>query len=537
MHNIKQKQKVYTIRSGLHYTPNPARHRSGVRRHTICALILSLSALTAYTLSLRLIPQIHYLRAGNFMQQGYYGLASQTLQKASIYQPKDYKIRRQWANAVYKLGQLSPSAIGAYDLAEKARTHYLEAFRLNPLDAQSVYGLAWQEDFLELLYTKLNPGAKTNPHNALPFYELAISLRPNGIEYHYALARYLHRRGMQDELHRVIGKLSQIYPPAYTQLKKEDFWSYNVKVACRKGLQEAIKNNILPAAAHSALVDMATEEKDWADAIAHYQQALQLQPLKETDQGHFRLGRLFLKNGDAHAARGSFIKGLLLSRDREKHLESIYRLFKNEDALNEFNDFYHDVRQRFALSVQSGILLARCFIDLKQYDQARRTLEKLIADEPTAEAYYWLAQVAGKEKDLDRMEQAIQKATVLEPENYSYRRIFFNLLKRKKKFEGAELQLDLMIDNPEVASASLFDEKAWLRWKQKDYVAAVEAWQSAIRLKSDDAVYYARAAEAYVMIGDWSKAIEYYQKAAGLDPQNKQYKKRYKQIMARDSEG
>jgi len=39
------------------------------------------------------------------------------------------------------------------------------------------------------------------------------------------------------------------------------------------------------------------------------------------------------------------------------------------------------------------------------------------------------------------------------------------------------------------------------------------------------------------MMGDWSKAGEYYQKAAKLDPQNKRYNKRYRQIMGSDSEG
>ena len=75
-------------------------------------------------------------------------------------------------------------------------------------------------------------------------------------------------------------------------------------------------------------------------------------------------------------------------------MESLYRVFKNEEALNEFNDFYHEVQQRFALSAQTGILLARSFIDLKQYDQARRIIEELNTDDPTAEAYYWLARIA-----------------------------------------------------------------------------------------------------------------------------------------------
>ena len=536
MHEVEQKQKVFTIPGDLSYTPNPARHRFDVKRCTIWALILSLAALAAYSLSLRLISQVYYLRAKNFMQQGYYGLATQGLQTAAAYNPNDYKIQRQWGHAVHRLAEIGPNPKRAYALSEKAKARYQEAFRLNPLDAQSVYGLAWQEDRLELLYTKLKPGEKNNPHNALPFYERAISLRPNGIRYHYALARYLHRRGKQDELQRVMRNLARIYPPAFSKLKKSDFWSPAVKIACRQGLQEAIKDNILPAAAHLALVDMAAEDKDWADAIAHYQQALQVQPRDKTGRSDYRLGQLFLKNGDVKAARASFLKSLAQSRTREKLLESIYGLFKNEGALNEFSGFYHEVRQQFDLSAQSGILLARSFMDLKQFDQARRVLEELKTDKPSAEAYYWLAQIARNEKDWDRMERAIQKATALEPENINYRHIFFNLLKKRKKFESAELQLDLLIDYSETASASLFDEKAWLRWRQKDYSAAVEAWQSAIRLNSDAAVYYARAAEAYAMIGDWSNAVAYFQKAARRDPQNKQYKKRYREIVGDDSE-
>jgi tetratricopeptide (TPR) repeat protein len=174
---------------------------------------------------------------------------------------------------------------------------------------------------------------------------------------------------------------------------------------------------------------------------------------------------------------------------------------------------------------------------LKQYDRSRRILEELIADEPIAEAYYWLAQVARKEEDWDRMERAIQKATVVEPENHNYRRIFFNLLKRKKKFESAELQLDLIINHSNRPSANLYNEKAWLRWKQKDYKGALKAWQSAIRLKSDSAAYYAQAAEAYLMLGNWSGAVSYYKIVTKLDPQNDRYTKRYREIMGSDSEG
>ena len=206
--------------------PDSTRHRLDIKRYALSGLILLLSVLIAYPLGLRLISQIHYQRAMNFMQQRYYGLAAHTLQKASNYQPKDYKIQRQWANAVYQLGELSPTIKGADGLADKAKARFNEAFRLNPLDAQSAYGLAREEDRLEQLFKEINPAEHTKLHDALPYYELAIRLRPNGILYHYALARYLHRKNNVAEMLRIVGALTRIYPLAYYHLKKEDFCLY-----------------------------------------------------------------------------------------------------------------------------------------------------------------------------------------------------------------------------------------------------------------------------------------------------------------------
>jgi tetratricopeptide (TPR) repeat protein len=493
--------------------------------------------LAAYFLGLRLLSQIHSLRAKNFFQQGYFGLALHALQKAAIYQPRDYEIHRQCGNVFHKLGKLNPTPKDAYDLAKNAKVHYQEAVRLNPIDAQSAFGLAREEDRLQFLYTKLNPAENANPHNALPYYERAIRLRPNRPQYHQALARYFYRHRNQDELLQVVRTLARIYPLIYNDLKKEDFWSPTVKAACRQGLQEAIKENILPAAAHMSLVDIATEEKDWTNAIANFQQALQIQPGSKTESSYFRLGCLFLKDKDMPAARASFLESLSLSRTREKRLESLYKAFKDGGAQHEFDDFYNEVQQYFTLSAQAHIIFARSLIDLKQYNRARQYIQELNQNEPIAEAYYWLAVIAEHQKQWDQMELDIQKATALEPENNHYRQIFFKLLKRMKKYESAERQLDLIIEYSDQPSASLHNEKAWLRWKQKDYDEAVKAWQSAIGLESDNAAYYAYAAEAYIMLGNWSRAVSYYQKATKLEPQNQRYLNRYRKILGSEAEG
>lgn len=355
-------------------------------------------------------------------------------------------------------------------------------------------------------------------------------MRPNGTQNHYALASYLYRQNYNEELLKLVTKLARIYPPSYHKLKTEDFWSPDVEAACRQGLQAAIRENNLPAEAHKSLSYITEKETDWAGAAAHYEQALRLEPRNRKDQSYFRLGRLFLNSENMQAARESFLEGLSLSQTRHKHVEQLYRTFKNQDRLDEFIDFFPEVQQRFSLSDQTVLLLARALIDLKRHGRARRIIEELNDKAPSGEAYYWLARIAEQKEDWDQMELAIQKATVLEPENNRYRQVFFSVLKRMKKYESAERQLDLMIEYADKPSAGLYNQKAWLRWNQKEYDTALEAWQKAIALKSDTAAYHAQAAEAYIKLGNLPKAEAYYQEAAKLDPQNERYSKRYREI-------
>jgi tetratricopeptide (TPR) repeat protein len=60
-------------------------------------------------------------------------------------------------------------------------------------------------------------------------------------------------------------------------------------------------------------------------------------------------------------------------------------------------------------------------------------------------------------------------------------------------------------------------------------------WRLAIRLSPKKASFYAQAAEAYRMLGDWPLAISYYKKALNLDPKNRRYKKRYLDLKASGS--
>jgi len=318
-------------------------------------------------------------------------------------------------------------------------------------------------------------------------------------------------------------------------LQKEPFWSSHVKEAVKKGLEQAIEEGISQRGAHKSMSSLLAGEKEWAGAISHYRQALRYQAFDNKAGDYIRLGHLHLKKAEIEEAQESFFKALDLSRSKEKDLGRLYPHYKNEGYMEQLYRFYQQVSRRFVLSYRMDILVARSLIDLKRYHEACQILIDLNQDEPTAEAYYWLARIAQAEKDWDSMELAIQKATVLEPKNSHYHLLFSRVLKQMKKLERAEKEAGLAIKHSAKPSPWLFNHRAWIRWAKRDHLGAARDWRLAIRLSPDKASFYAQAAEAYRMLGDWRLAISYYEKALNLDPKNKGYNKRYRELKASKS--
>jgi tetratricopeptide (TPR) repeat protein len=510
-------------------------HVSSKLRYPVCGIVLFLSAAAVTALYPRFISQIYYVKARNYHKSGYLGLAIVNYKKAVSYHPGDAAIWKKMAEAQFEMGR-KKTARQAFPAIKKAKHSYLQATRYNPLDSEAAYGLARTESRLEQLYHRLYPKKKNNPYTPLPYFEKAIHLRPNGITSNYAMAVYLFRHGNMQTLIPVVRTLAGIYPPAYKHLKKEPLWSPSVKEAVKHGLVDAINNNhILKGHAHKSMSSLLAEDKEWPDAIRHYRKALEGADDKISGNDYIQLGGLYLKNGQIKEAEVSFIKGLYASTPFENALQAIGHIYKNSGHMDEFFAFYQEVTRRFILSPKMHIISARYLIDLKQYHKAKRILLELNRQTPTAEAYYWLARVAQREKDWDQLELNIQKATVLEPSNMNYRRMFYGVLKRLKKHETAEREIDLMIQNSENPSPRLFDERATFRLSRKDYTGAVQDWKSAIGLAPRNAGFHASIAEAYIKLGNLSRALEYYQKAMALNPGNHGYTERYQKLKGKRS--
>ena len=501
-----------------------------ILRPAFCALTLIFSVFLFYHLYFNLMSQLYYQRANTLIYKGYYGLATNSLNKALRFSPDNYRIFKKLGMAHSKIGRLTPMQEKAFSHFTQAKDYYLEAYRLNPIDSEISYALARQEMILEKLYRHMFPENKENPYDALPYLKRAIQLWPNCMVYNYALARYFYYHKDTNEFLSVISTLFMVYPPAYRYLKNDSLWSPKARKAAQKGLEQAIEKGILIKEAHKSMSSILAEEGNWVGAISHFINILPVQNYKNTSKDYIRLGQLYLKNKELAKAREYFLKGLELSRYMEKDLGTLYNYYENEGYTEELYHFLDTVRSSFILSNKIEVLTARSLIKLKRFNKAKSILMEVNQKKPISEAYYLLAKIARIEEDWDKAELAAQKATVFEATKSRYHLLFSQILKHLKKLERAEKEAGLAIRYSVKPYPWLFDNRAWIRWEQKKHLMAARDWKMAIKLSPKRASYYTRAAECYVILGNFLRALDYYKKAGELDPENERYKKRYREI-------
>ena len=72
-------------------------------------------------------------------------------------------------------------------------------------------------------------------------------------------------------------------------------WSPEVRMAVKKGLQEAINEEIAVKEAHRSLSYALADEQNWPEATDHFKEALSYQR-EISARDYIQLGRLYLNN-------------------------------------------------------------------------------------------------------------------------------------------------------------------------------------------------------------------------------------------------
>ncbi|QTA79242.1 Tetratricopeptide repeat-containing protein [Desulfonema limicola] len=497
-------------------------HKSKIKNYIACAFILIFSGLAFYYLALRFISEIHCRQGEIYYNKKEYKQAVEHFEKAVKFQPGNALIYKNMGDAFYELAQKGSDI---YLNLKNSREAYLVSVEKNPLDARVFYGLAVVEYRLERIYARQFPGVGYSPYNALPYFQEAVRLRPESISYNFGLLRYYAKNGHDDKILPIVKNLGVNYPQIYGYLKKETFWSLDLRSAYIQGLEQSIAKDINPRDAHTRISALMAEDENWEKAIEHYKKALLYKDFQNNYYNYIHLTSLYLKAGRFKKAEQNAVYALDMSPFKEKSLEQLYSIYKQQGFSEEFSSIVQQVREKFPFSSRFEILTARLLFDLKQYEEAKRICENLNKKKPGGPAYYWLYLIAQAQKDKDAMELAIQKATVFDSKNSHYHYLFSNLLKQLKKYESAENAADMAVKTQAKPSPHLFNHRAWIRWARHNYYGAIEDWSQAVRLSPNQAVYHAYIAQAYKKLDNKQLAELYYKKALKLDPDNAGYKK------------
>jgi tetratricopeptide (TPR) repeat protein len=463
------------------------------------------------------------MRGHSYWSQNDYLAAVTHMKKAIELQPKFGRAQKEIGKTYYRLSELAQNMGKSRTWALEAKSHLLQADRINPYDIDTAYSLALVAFHMEKINKSYGIEIDTAPISAKIYFEKAVRLSPNVAFYRIVFARYLHAHGKTDELMEVVRSITTFYPRAYFDLSKSSYWSQAVREAAKLGLETAVADKISTKNAHEALAALHSEMHHWEEAIYHYQRMLELSRLSVTQAQLIHIGALFLQSGDLSAAKKQFRSALQSSELQNETLSKIFSFFQQENLVEEFIVFHQQMRDELVLYPESDLFVARALLDLKQPDNAIQLLTDLLRQKPSGEGYYLLYQAAELKKDVDSMELAIQKACVLEPDNHLYRQYFFNLLRRLKRFKRLEGEITKVIERSGTPPAYYFDERAQLKMKQNHYLGAISDWQAAIRIDPNIDAYYYNTAEAYMKLGELKTAISYYKKAASVTPDNARY--------------
>ena len=412
---------------------------------------------------------------------------------------------------------------GTMNLYEKAKINLKKATHIDSMDYITAYWLARTENVLEVLSANFSPETNKN-YNAMPLYENAIVLRPNGISVHYAYIRYLNYKGITLKIPGLVRHMAQIYPQAYWHLKNEPFFNDVLMDNLEKGLFSALDNNIFPRNALQALSDIQAEKQEFNKAVTYYQKSLGLQPFYNTSSNYLHMALLYLKTSHHDKSIPWFIKGLKTSDNFDSAINRIFHIHKKEHALEEFIRLSIHVEKNIAPTSNLDINVAKAWMEMERPQLARARLLKLNAKQPNANAYYLLAKIVEKEKNWAQVELLAQKATIFDQENATYYHLFSKALQQQKKYIRAEELSTKAIKYSKKENPWLFSLRAWTRWGQKKYAQAATDWKRALTIKSDHSDFSYWIARAYEQEGLFKEGLIFVQKAIFLDPDNQEYK-------------
>jgi tetratricopeptide (TPR) repeat protein len=322
--------------------------------------------------------------------------------------------------------------------------------------------------------------------------------------------------------------------------------------AARVETLEQIKLHPASAAGYKLLGIIYSQEKDYANSLDAFQQALTLDP--GSAGLHNNLGNLYLAQEKPDLAEKEFRKALavdpanregnynlalvLLARAKPGEAIPYFLKVKPQDTATRFNlmkaylksgktaeglkvakEISFASQDDVQLHLTLGVLLAT----EKQWSAAQLELEKANALEPeTFEILYNLGQAYLRGGDTAKAELILNRALKLKPDSPEALYVLAQVYQEQKRAVDA---LDLLVRAHKLApeNSDIIFLLARVSMSQNYFEDAMPLLESGLKVAPQRADLRAALGESYFMAGQAGKAIEEFQKLIAVDPTAKSY--------------
>ncbi|MBW1981235.1 MAG: tetratricopeptide repeat protein [Deltaproteobacteria bacterium] len=460
---------------------------------------------------------------------GDYHTAEQDFARSIDKAPSNAAYHRVYGDTLYEAAIDAGGTETTIELLLRARELYRKAAELNPYEAIHWFDLARTSWWLSKFKGHKQEGDKVES-----LFLQALVTDPKNPEFLYHVVNYYLVSGQPTRSLPYVKRLAQVSPGIYRDLRKLPLWTTTMEDQFRQGLQAAVSNPLVARQALAQLAAMAASEKDWLKAAAYTEELINKSGFNPSPGLYVNLGRYYLQLGDKSKAQQAFLRALEFSPDRYEALQHFAGYFKNSDDLGVYVQLCQETAKfEPAVAESLPLILGKAFYRNGHLEAAAHYLQQSLQHKETAEAHYYLAEIAAKRRDWNAVELESQKAAILKPANSSYHLLYVRSLEAQKKYAAALEAITRAIRYVSPTRDDLYNIQAQLFLKLGNRRAAIQAWQAARKIVPQNANYPRRIARTYTELQEYNSAVRYYHLALNLRPDDKNLRRELEEAKKR----
>lgn len=423
--------------------------------------------------------------------------ASSHAERSIRFAPDDAEYHFLYGRCLYAQAKQADGISATLDLLKKAKAAFLRATELNPMEGNFWFDLAQT-----LWWLSRFDGYEDEQNQVESYFLKALETDTNNGKFLYALINYYLANPKTNEIQSFLKRLAMTIPSAYGTLKKDPAWAESLKEPFREGLRLATLNPLTSPYAFGILASIAAEEKNWGEAIARLKELIQSSPSAPFYGWYITLGQYHLQMENVAEAKKAFAEGIRLSTDRERVLQNLLWPCRQARAMNLYMDLCRQTA-KFDPHIRGKLplLLGNAYFYNDDLATAEQNFKEALHCRDTAEVRRRLAEVAMKRKDWDAAELESQRATVLEPRNSASHFLFAQTLQAQRKYGAALEAVNHAIENAQRPPPHYYSFQGHLFWALGDFNAALNAWQKAHALAPENREYRQQIAKAREKLG------------------------------------